>query len=135
MNPRYGRVAQRAGHRCEYCQAPEAIFNFPFEVEHVVPTGHGGTDDELNLALSCRSCNVAKSDYVDAVDPLTGDLIPLFNPRKNRWHEHFRVEALTARLSGLTPIGRATIERLQMNRQTQVTARMHWMRLKLFPGS
>ena len=38
MNPRYAPVAERAGHRCEYCRAPEAIFNFPFEVEHIVPT-------------------------------------------------------------------------------------------------
>jgi hypothetical protein len=52
MNPHYSRAAERAGHRCEYCQAPEAIFNFPFEVEHILPPGRGGTDDESNLALS-----------------------------------------------------------------------------------
>ena len=49
MNPRYAAVAERAGHRCEYCHAPESIFNFPFEVEHIVPTAHGGVDDESNL--------------------------------------------------------------------------------------
>ena len=36
MNRRYGLVAQRAAHRCEYCRAPEAVFNFPFEVAVVV---------------------------------------------------------------------------------------------------
>lgn len=55
MNPRYPHVAERARHRCEYCLAPEAVFNFPFEVEHVIPAGRGGTDEEFNfaLALSC----------------------------------------------------------------------------------
>ena len=36
MSPRYALVAARAKHRCEYCHAPEAIFNFPFEVEHIL---------------------------------------------------------------------------------------------------
>ena len=65
MNPRYALVAARAGHRCEYCQAPEAIFNFPFEVEHVVPPGKAGPDTEDNWALACRSCNLFKSDGLD----------------------------------------------------------------------
>ena len=39
MNPRYSAVAERAGHRCEYCGAPEVVFNFPFEVEHIIRRG------------------------------------------------------------------------------------------------
>jgi hypothetical protein len=48
MNPRYSVVAPRAAHRCEYCHAPECIFNFPFEVEHFVPENHQGPDAEFN---------------------------------------------------------------------------------------
>ncbi len=48
MNAHYAAVAERAAHRCEYCRAPEVIFNFPFEVEHVVPPGRGGMDQESN---------------------------------------------------------------------------------------
>jgi 5-methylcytosine-specific restriction endonuclease McrA len=55
MNRRYADVAARAGHRCEYCHAPEAIFNFPFEVEHIIPPNDGGADETNNLALACRS--------------------------------------------------------------------------------
>jgi hypothetical protein len=51
MNPAYPEVASRAGHRCEYCHAPEVIFNFPFEVEHVIPIARGGSDALQNLAL------------------------------------------------------------------------------------
>ena len=33
MNPFYRAISERAKHRCEYCQAPEVVFNFPFDVE------------------------------------------------------------------------------------------------------
>jgi 5-methylcytosine-specific restriction endonuclease McrA len=58
MNRHYAAVAERARHRCEYCGAPEAVFNVPFEVEHIRPLVHGGSHVHDNLALSCRSCNL-----------------------------------------------------------------------------
>ncbi len=133
MSPHYAHVADRAAHRCEYCRAPEAIFNFPFEVEHILPPGRGGSNDESNLALSCRCCNVFKSDYLEAVDTRTGLTAPLFNPRENRWEDHFAGDPVSGKLIGLTQTGRATIERLRMNGDTQVAARRHWMQLRLFP--
>jgi len=133
MNPNYGRVAERAAHHCEYCRAPEAVFNFPFEVEHIIPPGGGGTDEESNLALSCRSCNIFKSDHVKAVDPDTRNEVFLFNPRRDLWAEHFRANP-DGVLTGVTPIGRATISLLQMNRHAQLAARRQWIRLRLFPG-
>ena len=135
MNPRYAQVAERAAHRCEYCQAPEAVFNFPFEVEHVVPPGRGGGDDLANLALSCRGCNLFKADSLEANDPQTGGTFPIFNPRQDTWEEHFTVDTQNGALLGLTPLGRATIDRLQMNRPAQLNARQQWMRLRLFPRS
>jgi hypothetical protein len=54
MNPHYPEVALRAGHRCEYCHAPEAVFNLPLEVEHIVPMARGGEDAAANWALACR---------------------------------------------------------------------------------
>ncbi|GAB4451988.1 MAG: hypothetical protein OHK0029_02150 [Armatimonadaceae bacterium] len=51
MNALYPEVAARAQNRCEYCHAPEEVFNFPFEVEHVHPRMRGETDDLDNLAL------------------------------------------------------------------------------------
>jgi hypothetical protein len=133
MNPHYAQVAERAGHRCEYCHAPEAIFNFAFEIEHIIPAGRGGHDDENNRALSCRSCNLFKSDQLDGIDPQTGKCVSLFNPRQNLWEEHFHVDQKSGRVMGLTPVGRATVDRLQMNRGAQLRARQQWMRLRLFP--
>ena len=131
MNPRYARVAERAAHRCEYCRAPEAIFNFPFEIEHIAPAVRGGRDEESNWALSCRACNLFKSDHVGAMDPLTGEVVPLFHPRNDRWEEHFFLDGSGGMLVGKTPAGRATIGCLQMNRPAQLAARQQWMRLKL----
>jgi hypothetical protein len=133
MNPLYPLVAQRAGHRCEYCRAPEAIFNFPFEVEHIIPSSRDSPDDEANCALACRSCNLHKSDQIDgAVEP-TKEIVRLFHPRRDRWDEHFRVEKETGMIQGLTSTGRVTVAILQMNRPIQLAARRQWMLLGLFP--
>jgi hypothetical protein len=133
MNPHYSFVAERARHCCEYCRAPEVIFNFPFEVEHIIPKTLGGVEDESNLALSCRSCNLRKSDHIEAVDAESQSSVPLFHPRQNHWAEHFRIDIETGAIVGKTPTGRATIERLQMNAPTQLMARRHWMKLGVFP--
>ena len=68
MNPHYVLVAARSGHGCEYCHAPEAVFNFPFEVEHITPLLRCGEQSDDNRALACRSCNLFKSDVFDVVD-------------------------------------------------------------------
>ncbi len=133
MNPHYPQVAQRAGHRCEYGHAPEVIFNFPFEVEHITPLSLGGGDLESNLALACRSCNLHKAAHISDMDPQSRDIVRLFDPRADHWEEHFRVNSESGEIKGLTAIGRATVVRLEMNSQTQVAARRQWMRLGLFP--
>jgi hypothetical protein len=129
----YAGVAHRAAHRCEYCRAPEAIFNFPFEVEHVVPISRAGTNDEENLALACRACNLHKADSITAVDRLTQTATPLFHPRRDRWDDHFAVDLETSVIYGRTAVGRVTIICLQMNAPLQLAARQIWHRLGLFP--
>jgi hypothetical protein len=133
MNPRYALVSARAEHRCEYCHAPEAIFNFPFEVEHVFPPGQAGSDTEENWALACRSCNLFKSDGLDGTDSETAATIALFHPRHEVWEENFAAVVEEGTVIGLTPTGRATVARLRMNSPTQVFARKQWTRLGLFP--
>jgi hypothetical protein len=132
VNPHYAQVAEMAGHRCEYCGAPEVVFNFPFEVEHIDPAA-AIRDETSNWALACRACNVRKSNHLDGADPETGSPVPLFHPRKHTWHEHFRVDISSGEIFGLTPVGRASIARLQMNLPNQLAARMQWIRLGLFP--
>lgn len=133
MNPHYQVVASRAGHRCEYCRAPEAVFNFPFEVEHVIPVVRGGSDAVHNLALACRACNVRKWAHIEDVDPASRTVVRLYHPRRDRWHQHFGVETETGFIKGRTAIGRATVTRLGMNSPAQGAARQLWVRLGLFP--
>ena len=133
MNPAYRRVSVRADHRCEYCHAPELIFNFPFEVEHIVPLFKGGQDTDDNLALACRSCNLRKGIYTMGTVSDSEVEAPLFNPRTENWIHHFQAAPDTGSLIGLTATGHATINRLQMNSAAQMTARQLWMQLGLFP--
>ncbi|MEW6356146.1 MAG: HNH endonuclease signature motif containing protein [Planctomycetota bacterium] len=133
MNPRYTQTALRARHRCEYCHAPEGVFNLPFEVEHIIPVSREGPDNEANWALACRSCNLRKATRLDAVDPKSQGVVRLFHPRQDRWEEHFRADVKGGRIEGVTAVGRATAAQLEMNGQAQVAARRQWIRLGLFP--
>jgi hypothetical protein len=133
MNPQYAEVARRAGHRCEYCHAPEVIFNFPFEIEHVIPRTLGANETDPELALACRSCNVHKAARTTGPDSLSGTIVRLFNPRWDQWSEHFQAVASSGEIIALTAIGRATIQQLKMNDEAQKTARQQWARLGLFP--
>jgi len=133
MNPHYPQVALRAGHRCEYCHAPEAVFNLSLEVEHIVPVARGGEDTAANWALACRSCNLYKATHVSGHDPASDGVVRLFHPREDRWENHFQVAPESGEMVGRTPIGRATVTRLGLNSAAQVTARRQWMRLGLFP--
>jgi hypothetical protein len=133
MNPNYPFVADRAGHRCEYCHAPQSAFNFAFEIEHITPTAGGGEDTPDNYALACRACNAFKAARRQGADPETGQTTRLFHPRQDVWSEHFAVDAETLDIRGLTPIGRTTVEVLRMNASWQQSARRQWLRLDSFP--
>jgi hypothetical protein len=133
VNPLYPAVAERAGERCEYCHAPERVFNFAFEVEHILPRSAGGGDALDNLALACESCNLYKSDTTRGWDEEEGRDVPLYHPRRDRWEEHFSYDPETGRLQGLTAVGRVTVARLKMNSAFQLRARQHWTQLRLYP--
>ena len=133
MSPFYAEVADRAGHRCEYCRAPESVFNFPFEVEHIVSTSRDGDTTLDNLALACHARNRFKSNYVTCTDPQTETTVALYHTRTGAWADHFEVDRGNGTIASLTPIGRGTIARLPMNRDQHVSARLWWMQIELFP--
>jgi HNH endonuclease len=133
MNPLYFLVAERAYHRCEYCHAPESIFNAVLEVEHITPVVANGTSTEENLALACRSCNGFKASRSSYTDPESGRAERFYHPRQDRWEEHFLVNIESCEILGLTAIGRVTTIGLKMNSRAQLTARQFWIQLGLFP--
>lgn len=129
----YWRVAARAKHRCEYCQAPEWIFNSRFEVEHIVPLAWGGLTFLGNLALACRACNGAKSDQLGLLDPDLSFPIWLFHPRVDVWSDHFRIDLITGEVDGITARGVVTATVLRMNELNPLIARQQWIYLGLIP--
>jgi hypothetical protein len=124
-------VEARAGGRCEYCRMHQALQGATFHVEHVMPRVRGGTSDPGNLAWCCPSCNLHESDRIEAVDPESAVSVPLFNPRRDSWAEHFRWEGF--RLVGETPVARATIVALDLNHPRRVLIRRAEQLFELFP--
>jgi len=115
-------VWERANHRCEYCRLAQSAAPFlTFHVEHIRARQHGGEDDTANLALACPYCNRFKGPNLAAVDPRSGRLVPLFNPRVHPWEEHFAFDGVT--ILGRTPIGRATVNLLNMNEEARLEMR------------
>ncbi|MEW6127988.1 MAG: HNH endonuclease [Acidobacteriota bacterium] len=94
-----------------------------FSIEHIVPIDSGGLSIQDNLALACQSCNNFKYNKISTIDPITQEVVPFFNPRTDLWHEHFTWNQDFTELLGLTPIGRATIEGLKLNRVNVVNLR------------
>jgi len=92
-----------------------------FHIEHVIARQHGGTDELSNLALACDRCNLCKGPNIAAIDPTTGVLVRLFNPRTDDWTVHFRLH--DGIIDGLTDIARATIALMQMNAEHRVLLR------------
>ena len=133
MKSFYTLVGDRAGHRCEYCHAPELVFNFPFEVEHIIPIYRGGDSSESNFALARRSCNLRKGTRITGTDAEFSRAVRLFNPRQDQWAGHFQVDIASGKVIGITSIGRATIACLEVNSPTQLAARQLWIQLNLFP--
>lgn len=125
-------VQQRAEYRCEYCQTRQEIIGQTLHVDHIAPTGG---DDPDNLCLACPTCNLSKAQAITAPDPETGQMVPLFNPRQQQWADHFAWVDAGQRVEGLTPEGRATVERLRMNQDRLVVARAFWVRAGLHPPS
>ena len=127
------RVLADAGGRCAYCQSPEELMGVTFEIDHIIPRSAGGDKSPENLCVTCPTCNRHKAARLTAHDPASGDEVPLFHPLKQVWTEHFKWSNDGTQVVGLTPVGRATVEALQVNRPVIVQLRRYWVALSLHP--
>lgn len=123
------QVFKRAHGRCEYCLIPESVALVPHQVDHIIALKHNGSTEPDNLALSCTLCNKHKGSDLASLDPQTGTVVPLFNPRQDEWPIHFEIE--DGLIVPLTPFGRVTVRLLQFNTQQRVEER----RLLLLAGA
>jgi hypothetical protein len=114
-------VIQRANYCCEYCGKP-AISFYPHEVDHVTAQKHGGPTTLANLAYSYFDCNRHKGTDLTSIDPETGQIIPLFNPRTQLWPDHFSFEE--GRIVPKTAEGHVTVFLLHLNDPERVMERV-----------
>ncbi len=124
-------VEVRAEGRCEYCRMHQALQGATFHVEHILPTSRGGSSALDNLAWCCPSCYLHKSDRVESTDPRSGDLVPLFNPRRTAWSDHFEWDG--HHVVAKTPEGRATAVALHLNHPRRILIRQAEELFGLFP--
>lgn len=115
-------VEARARWRCEYCLSPAACSPQTFNVDHVVSVKCGGKTAPDNLALAC-GCNGYKGHRIRARDPQTKRLVAIFNPRRQKWSDHFAWSDDSLQIIGLTATGRATVAALRLNRPELVKLR------------
>lgn len=91
----------------------QALQGATFHLEHIRPVSQGGLTQLDNLAWACPACNLCKSNRTRLPDPDTSDLVPLFNPRRDAWADHFAWEE--HRLVGRTAMARALIFAFDLN--------------------
>ena len=107
-------VVERASNRCEYCGLSQLGQEATFHLDHVIPVKAGGETTANNLALACVSCSLRKAARQKVLDPETNETVLIFNPRQQRWLEHFYWDSVY--VVGITATGRGTLESLNMNR-------------------
>lgn len=123
------RLEEADDHRCAYCHTSQSNSGNPMVIDHVLPRSKGGDTAFDNLCFACYRCNLFKGAQIEAVEPLGGEVVSLFHPRANVWGEHFGWDEAGLRILGLTPMGRATVNALNMNNSVIIDARRNWVRL------
>ena len=114
-------VIERALGRCEYCLMHQDFSIYSHEVDHIIALKHGGQSIAENLALACLPCNRHKGSDLATFDPISGEIVSLFHPRRQVWAENFILN--NARIEGITPQGRATVRLLMLNAPTRLLER------------
>ena len=99
----------------------QSVRRFRFQIDHVRPQQHGGPTAAANLALCCGRCNRHKGPKSAGVDPITGLLTRLYDPRSDRRDHHFHWDGPI--VVGDTPTGRVTVDVLAMHHPDDVAAR------------
>jgi HNH endonuclease len=125
-------VAERAAHRCEYCQLHEDDSYSPHQIDHIISRKHGGSSEVDNLAYACLRCNAWKGSDIGSLDPQTGAFVSFFHPRRHRWQDHFALRG--AVIEPLTAEGEATVRVLKINLDKRVVERQILMAAGRYPG-
>ena len=129
------QIRDRFFNCCAYCRTIESLTVTIFEFEHIIPLLAGGETIFENLCLSCPSCNRYKGSRQTAIGPITDEEVRLFHPHLQVWTNHFTWSEDGTEIIGITPIARATISTLKMNRLQLIRVRKMWVKMGEHPPS
>lgn len=124
-------TAERASRLCEYCLIAELDTFYGCEVDHIISVKHDGSSEPSNLAYACSLCNRAKGSDIGSVSS-SGEFTRFFNPRTDRWAQHFRLDQATVR--PLTVIGDVTARILGFNDSARLHEREEMIRFGKYPN-
>jgi len=125
-------VTERAGSCCEYCLTNTEDRAIDFAIDHVIAEKHGGPTRIENLCLSCYWCNSYKGSDLSSVDwEVDEAIVPLFNPRRHIWDDHFKLDGF--RMTPLTATGRVTVFLLHLNAIERIKERELLIELGTYP--
>lgn len=125
-------VREQADGLCEYCLLAETD-GASHQVDHIISVKHGGETRLDNLAYACLFCNLHKGTDLGSIVRQTGELARFFNPRRDRWGEHFDLEGIWLR--GRSPIGEVTERIFQFNSPDRLSERELLIAAKVYPSA
>ena len=125
-------VAIRAEYLCEYCLIHEDDTFFGCEVDHIISVKHGGLSEPDNLAYSCVFCNRQKGSDIGSILQQTDEFIRFFNPRKDLWADHFRLDGVV--IKPITEIGEVTALILGFNSSNRILERQTLITVGRYPS-
>lgn len=126
-------ITAEARGQCGYCQTQIKYVGPVMVMEHIIPIAAGGKTDKDNLWLACHPCNSRKGKKTEAIDPESGQVAPLFNPRTQHWSDHFTWSDDGVIIIDQTPTGRATVVALKLNDEEVVKPRRRWVEMGWHP--
>lgn len=125
-------VVERAGNICEYCLISAVDRSSGCQVDHIISVKHGGTSTEDNLCYACVFCNLQKGTDLGSINWRNGELVRFFNPRRDFWGDHFRLDE--AVIQPLTDIGEVTARILDFNNDDRIQERIFLIEVGKYPS-
>jgi len=125
-------VFERACGQCEYCMMPSDWDPLPFCIDHVIAQAARGSHNRVQSGPLLFQLQYAKGPNIAGLDPENGLITRLFHPRTDTWMAHF--DWIGPVLGGKSPIGRVTLQVLNINDPVRVEHRRLLIQEGVFPG-
>ena len=124
-------VTTRANRLYEYCLIHEDDTHLGCQVDHIISEKHNGPTEADNLAYACTFCNRNKGSDTGSIVRDTDQFIRFYNPRTDRWADHFRLNGVI--IDSLTEIGEVTVRILGFNELERLLEREALQMVNRYP--